>query len=199
MHHWNSRVISPTQTQIQPESAAGNTLIRATPSRRDVGGSVHIQGAGDVNPLLSVQRPSNHVRGMLDKVVPSLEVLVGGSLHRLLEGGEGVRRPDRGLGRPLDPAFKRVMVFLFLGTKGGSNRIRVVRLLKQEALNANKIGERLALDYKTVQHHLRILEEHDVVVSSSPKGTYGAIYSLSQYFERQMAPIEEMWVKFGSK
>ncbi len=66
-------------------------------------------------------------------------------------------------------------------------------------MNANKIGEKLTLDYKTVQHHLRILEENDVVVSSSPKGTYGAIYFLSQYFERQIAPIEEMWVKFGSK
>jgi len=91
------------------------------------------------------------------------------------------------------------MMFLFLATKGGGNRIRIVKLLKQEALNANKIGERLALDYKTVQHHLRILEEHDVVVSSSPKGTYGAIYFLSQDFENHLPPIEEMWVRFGRK
>ena len=107
--------------------------------------------------------------------------------------------PDGGQKQRLDPAFKRVMMFLFLGTKWGSNRIRIVSLLKHEALNANKIGERLTLDYKTVQHHLRILEEHDVVVSSSPKGTYGAMYFLSQQFERQFAPVEEMWVRFGRK
>ena len=99
----------------------------------------------------------------------------------------------------LDPAFKRVMMFLFIGTKGGGNRIRIVRLLKQEALNANKIGERLDLDYKTIKHHLKILEEHKVVVLSSPQGTYGAIYFLSQYFEKQLDILEEMWVKFGRK
>jgi DNA-binding transcriptional ArsR family regulator len=128
----------------------------------------------------------------------SLVVLTAGFVHRALEGG-GAHLPDGDQKQRLDPAFKRVMMFLFLGTRGGGNRIRIVKLLKHEALNANKIGERLTLDYKTVQHHLRILEEHDVLVSSSPKGTYGAIYFLSQHFERQLAPIEEMWVKFGRK
>jgi DNA-binding transcriptional ArsR family regulator len=130
--------------------------------------------------------------------MPLLEVLHAGFVRRSFGGAGGVA-PDGGQKQRLDPAFKRVMMFLFLATKGGGNRIRIVKLLKHEALNANKIGEKLALDYKTVQHHLRILEENDVVVSSSPKGTYGAIYFLSQYFERQIASIEEMWVKFGSK
>ena len=142
--------------------------------------------------------PSDPSRGRPDQRMPSLEALFAGFVHRSLDGG-GASVSDGGQKPRLDPAFKRVMMFLFLATKGGGNRIRIVKLLKHEALNANKIGEKLALDYKTVQHHLRILEENDVVVSSSPKGTYGAIYFLSQYFERQIAPIEEMWVKFGSK
>jgi DNA-binding transcriptional ArsR family regulator len=114
------------------------------------------------------------------------------------ESGERIR-PQMGGPERLDPAFRRVMTFLFLGTKGGGNRIRIVRLLRQEALNANKIGERLDLDYKTIKHHLEILEEHKVVVLSSPKGTYGTIYFLSQYFEKQLDMLEEMWVKFGRK
>ena len=146
----------------------------------------------------SAPSPSIPSRDRRDHRMPSLEVLFSAFARRSLEGG-GTSVSDGDQKPRLDPAFKRVMMFLFLATKGGGNRIRIVRLLKHEALNVNKIGERLALDYKTVQHHLRILEEHDVVVSSSPKGTYGAIYFLSQYFERQMAPIEEMWVKFGSK
>ena len=128
----------------------------------------------------------------------SLDLLFAGFVRRSFESG-GAGLSDGGPKQQLDPAFKRVMMFLFLATKGGDNRIRIVKLLKHEALNANKIGERLALDYKTVQHHLRILEEHDIVVSSSPKGTYGAIFFLSQYFERQFAQIEEMWVRFGRK
>jgi DNA-binding transcriptional ArsR family regulator len=150
-----------------------------------------------VNPLLSAQWQSDSVRGAWGQVKEALKAF-SYALRRISEGG-GADRPRGGQGERLDPVFKRVMVFLFLGTKGGGNRIRIVRLLKQEALNANKIGERLGLDYKTVQHHLRILEEHKVVVSSSPEGTYGALYVLAQYFERQLELIEEMWVKFGRK
>ena len=122
-------------------------------------------------------------------------------LHRLASG-LGAKNSTKGADRSrpaLDPAFKRVMTFLFLGTKGGSNRIRIVRLLRQEALNANKIGERLSLDYKTVQHHLEVLEDNQVVVPSSPKGTYGSMYFLSQYFEKQLDLLEEMWVESGGK
>ena len=117
------------------------------------------------------------------------------------DGGERGKTPPSSTTAPraLEPAFKRAMTFVFLGTKGGANRIRIVKLLKDEALNANKIGERLDLDYKTVQHHLEILEENKVVVSSSPKGTYGALYFLSQNFETHLELIEEMWVRFGRK
>jgi DNA-binding transcriptional ArsR family regulator len=104
-----------------------------------------------------------------------------------------------GGGAPLEPAFKRVMMFLFVATRGGDNRIKIVRLLRQQPTNANKICEQLGLDYKTVQHHLRILDENQVVVSSSPKGTYGAVYFLAPYFEKQIDNLENLWVKSGKR
>ncbi|HYC11556.1 MAG TPA: winged helix-turn-helix domain-containing protein [Nitrososphaerales archaeon] len=98
--------------------------------------------------------------------------------------------------KPIDPSFKRVMVYLFVGTRGGQNRTRIVEMLKAEPSNPNRISERLGLDYKTVQHHLRLLEDNGVVVSSS-KGTYGAIYFLTPYFEKYFDPVKAMWEGFG--
>jgi predicted transcriptional regulator len=67
------------------------------------------------------------------------------------------------------------MVYLFIGTRGGWNRARIVKLLKEEPLNPNQISEKLGLVYKTVQHHIKLLEDNGVIVSSS-KGSYGAVY-----------------------
>src|SRR5579863_2030229 len=80
---------------------------------------------------------------------------------------------------PIDPAFKRLLMYLLVGTKGGFNRLQIIKLIHDEPLNPNKIGEKLDLDYKTVQHHLKILRENSIVVTSSASGTYGAMYFLS--------------------
>ena len=96
----------------------------------------------------------------------------------------------------LDPSFKRIMVYVFVGTRGGQNRIRIVELLRAEPANPNRISEKLTLDYKTVQHHIKLLEENGVVVSSS-KGAYGAVYFLTPYFEKYFDAVKVMWARFG--
>jgi len=97
---------------------------------------------------------------------------------------------------PLDPSFKRMMVYIFVGSRGGQNRARIVEMLRNDPSNPNKISEKLNLDYKTVQHHIRMLEENDVVVASS-KGAYGAVYFLTPYFEKHFDVIKKMWAGFG--
>jgi DNA-binding transcriptional ArsR family regulator len=101
-------------------------------------------------------------------------------------------------GHAVDPAFKRVLMYLLVGTKGGFNRGLMIKLLKDEPMNANKIGERLALDYKTIQHHLKILQENNIVVTSTA-GTYGAMYFLTPYVEKHMSVLEEIWARFGKR
>ena len=88
------------------------------------------------------------------------------------------------------------MVYVFVGTRGGQNRIRIVELLRAEPANPNRISEKLTLDYKTVQHHIKLLEENGVVVSSS-KGAYGAVYFLTPYFEKYFDAVKVMWARFG--
>ncbi len=93
----------------------------------------------------------------------------------------------------LEPAFKRIMMYLFVGMRGGQNRARIVELLKKEPCNANKIAEALRLDYKTIRHHLKLLEENGVVVTSSADA-YGSVYFLTVYFDKYFPVIRTMWV-----
>lgn len=89
-------------------------------------------------------------------------------------------------------------MYLLVGTKGGANRLQIIRLLKDEPMNANKMGERLGLDYKTIQHHLRILQENNVVITSGA-GAYGAMYFLTPYMEKNGDLLEEIWARFGKR
>jgi DNA-binding transcriptional ArsR family regulator len=96
----------------------------------------------------------------------------------------------------LDPSYKRAMVYLFLGTRGGKNRVKIVELVKDQPSNSNRISEKLDLDYKTVRHHLKVLGDNGVLVSNE-KDSYGAVYFLTPYFEKHYDLLRRMWAEFG--
>lgn len=108
-------------------------------------------------------------------------------------GAEGV---TSGSSAPLDPSFRRMMVYLFVGSRGGQNRVRIVEALRSEPSNSNRLSEKLSLDYKTIQHHLKMLEQNGVIVSNE-KGAYGAVFFLTPYFEKYFESVKSMWARFG--
>ncbi len=75
----------------------------------------------------------------------------------------------------LGAEYERVWWWVFVGTRGGATRARIMRELLKRPLNRNQIAERLNLNYKTVEHHLKILVENHLV--ENPVGSrYGALY-----------------------
>jgi predicted transcriptional regulator len=74
--------------------------------------------------------------------------------------------------------------FLFAGTRGGDNRIKILDILIINPLNINKISEELQLDYKTIQHHMRILEKNNLITKMGDK--YGILYFISNYMEKNI-------------
>ena len=94
--------------------------------------------------------------------------------------------------------MKNILWYLIAGTRGGETRGKIIELLKDNPSNANKIAEILKLDYKTVRHHLEVLEKNNVIVAVN-KGTYGAVYFLSELMESNMQIFGEIWAKFGKK
>ena len=94
--------------------------------------------------------------------------------------------------------MKNLLWYLIAGTRGGVTRGKIIELLNKKPSNANKIAEILKLDYKTVRHHLEVLEKNNIIVAVN-KGKYGAVYFLSELMESNLKVFGEIWEQFGKK
>jgi DNA-binding transcriptional ArsR family regulator len=96
--------------------------------------------------------------------------------------------------------MRRVIWWLLVGTKGGLNRARIIRALKERPYNANQLSEVLGLDYKTVRHHLKVLQDNKIITAAGDG--YGSVYFLSPGMEGEYEVFEEhldkMWDKYKS-
>jgi len=86
--------------------------------------------------------------------------------------------------------LKRLMWYIFASMKGGPTRIRIVDCLLQHPYNMNQLGKELNLDYKTIKHHIKVLEENRIITSEEKK--YGTIYFPTQLFEQNIAIFKEI-------
>ena len=94
--------------------------------------------------------------------------------------------------------MKNLLWYLIAGTKGGETRGKIINLLRKKPSNANKIAEILKLDYKTVRHHLEVMEKNNIITAIN-KGKYGAVYFLSELMESNIQLFGEIWEQFGKK
>ena len=94
--------------------------------------------------------------------------------------------------------MRNLLWYLIAGTRGGETRGKILMLIKNNPANANKIAELLKLDYKTVRHHLAILEKNNLL-NIVEKGNYGAVYFLSEIMEKDFTLFQEIWEQFGKK
>ena len=90
--------------------------------------------------------------------------------------------------------MKHILWYLIAGTRGGETRGRIIMAIKKRPRNTHKLCRALDLDYKTVQHHLEILEKHDIVFK---RGDYGAVYFLTEAMEHDYNIFDEIWEQLG--
>ena len=96
-----------------------------------------------------------------------------------------------------DPNVKRLLWFLFAGSKGGANRIRIIDLLIEQPYNTNQLAEALKIDYKAVQHHISVLEKNNLISKEGEK--YGIIYFISNYLESNIDSYNNVKLKINPK
>ena len=92
-----------------------------------------------------------------------------------------------------DADAKRLFWFIFAGSRGGLNRLRIISSLKENPLNTNQLAKELGLDYKAIQHHIKILEKNNLITKMGEK--YGVTYFISNYLEVNMETFEEIATK----
>ena len=89
-----------------------------------------------------------------------------------------------------DPDARRLLWFLFAGSRGGDNRIKIIDFLKKRPYNINQLAEALGVDYKLVQHHIGVLERNNMVTKVGEK--YAVLYFISNYLEANIEAFNEI-------
>jgi len=94
--------------------------------------------------------------------------------------------------------LKRLLWYLFAGTRGGPSRAEIIKAIQNRPSNANQLSQILRVDYKTIQHHVRVLEENGLIVPSD-RGTYGAVLFLTPKMEEALPILDEIWSRIGRR
>ncbi|MCK5037620.1 MAG: PAS domain S-box protein, partial [Thermoplasmata archaeon] len=94
-------------------------------------------------------------------------------------------------------SIKTKLAYLILGQKGGANRMNILKSLSERPFNTNQLAETLELNYHTVQYHIKVLLENDVIIRSS-SGGYGDVFFLAPELEENMKLLEDYEKKLNS-
>ena len=94
-------------------------------------------------------------------------------------------------------SLRYLLGWLIAGTRGGPTRAKIIQALKETPQNANQLAISLGMDYKTMRHHLEVLEKNKIITSVGDR--YGATYFLTQTMEDNYALFEEIMKKIGKK
>ncbi len=79
---------------------------------------------------------------------------------------------------------------LFVGSRGGNNRIRIMSVLRKRPRNRNQLATELGVDYKNIQHHIKVLEKNNLVKKIG--NLYGVKYYVSALFENNEIVFDEI-------
>ena len=95
--------------------------------------------------------------------------------------------------RPL----KYILGWLIAGTRGGLTRAKIIITLHETPQNANQLANSIEMDYRTIRHHLKILEKNRIIISSGEG--YGKTYFLSIDMDQNYTIFEEILNKLWKK
>jgi len=93
--------------------------------------------------------------------------------------------------------YKHLLLWLIEGSRGGVNRGRIIEAIKAEPLNANQLCNLLGVDYRTIRHHLDVLEKNRLITAVGEH--YGKVYFVSQELEQNYEDFEEIWKNIQKK
>ena len=99
--------------------------------------------------------------------------------------------------RKPDKQTRKLLLYLFTSTRGGLTRLRIIIHLLDRPYNTHQLSQVLDLDYKAVQHHMKVLEKNNMVTKIGEK--YGAIFHLSNFLEINIGALDEAIDKLDRK
>ena len=95
--------------------------------------------------------------------------------------------------RPL----RYLLGWLIAGTRGGVTRAKIIEALRENPQNANQLANTLGMDYRTIRHHLKLLQKNRIITSAGDG--YGTTYFLTVEMEENYGIFEEILNKLWKK
>lgn len=93
--------------------------------------------------------------------------------------------------------LKYILGWLIAGTRGGVTRAKIIETLKETPQNANQLAKTLQMDYRTMKHHIDILQKNRIITSTGDG--YGKTYFLHPEMEENYFLFEEIMNKIWKK
>ena len=113
-----------------------------------------------------------------------------GTVRLLPEFRERIQRTASGApDHRVDRQTRKLLNYMFTGTRGGFTRLRIIMLLLDRPYNTHQISQELGLDYKTVQHHLAVMGKNSLVSKTGQR--YGVLYHISNLLEHNISALIE--------
>lgn len=108
---------------------------------------------------------------------------------QILEFKEMIKSNTKPGQRKPDKHARKLLLYLFTSTRGGLTRLKIIMMLLEKPYNTHQMALALDLDYKSIQHHMRVLEKNNMVSKVGQK--YGAIFHLSIFLESNIIVLDE--------
>ncbi len=112
---------------------------------------------------------------------------------QLQEYRKVIETKSKQIDRTPDRQTKKLLLYLFSGTRGGFTRLKIIALLIERPYNTHQLAKKLELDYKAIQHHMKVLMKNNLITKVGKK--YGAIFHLSNFLEFNIRALDDVFEK----
>ncbi|MDE1765605.1 MAG: winged helix-turn-helix transcriptional regulator [Thaumarchaeota archaeon] len=85
---------------------------------------------------------------------------------------------------------KNVFYSVFVTSRGGPNRTRLMWLIRRGHVTNARVAKLLGLNYLTVKYHLQVLERNNLVIHKGEKRN--VMFSISTFFEINSVLFDEI-------
>ena len=116
---------------------------------------------------------------------------------QLLEYKKTIQSRSESENHKPDRQTRKLLFYLFSSTRGGYTRLKIIMHLIESPLNTHQLAKELGLDYKAIQHHMKVLEKNNLVTKVGEK--YGAIFHLSNFLEINIRALDQVIDKLDRK
>ena len=96
-----------------------------------------------------------------------------------------------------DPHMKSVFSTVFTGMNGRYTRMRIICAITERPMNSRELSKKLKLDYKTIQHNIKVLEGNSLITREGDE--YGDVFIVSELITSNLPTLYKVIRKVEDK